>query len=387
MATGPIDYGNQAYRGHALFFNPDYLKMGICTDGRGRTGPRHAIEREGARPLEGGDMEFCLYAPGAKSVHVAGWEGTAMTSRRRDLAPDGGGYWSAVVSGIPAGFHYHDWFIDGHAVLNPLAPIGYGAHRAANYFEKPGPDSAFYELRDVEHGSLRMEIFRSSRTGRARNAWVYAPPGYDRDPNRAYPVLYLQHGGGEDETGWVWQGKANYIMDNLISEGGCAEALVVMTCLYDELEGGDDEFLPGDFDSMLINDCMPLIEGKYRVDPSKRAMAGLSMGSHQTLQTTMRHLGMFPYVGIFSGTLDLRWYDFYDYSSRFDDAAVFNEAVRLFFLATGEDEERVYGGLRANLRALDGKGIRYSFHHCPGFHEWTVWRRHLKEFLKLAFPA
>jgi enterochelin esterase-like enzyme len=272
-------------------------------------------------------------------------------------------------------------------VLNPLAPIGYGARRAADYFEKPGPGTAFYELRDVEHGSLRMEVSRSSLTGRSRNAWVYAPPGYDAAPNRAYPVLYLQHGGGGDETGRIRQGKANYIVDNLVAEGMCAEALIVLACLYDELVGGDDEFLPGDFDSMLVNDCMPLIEARYRVDPSKRAMAGLSMGSHQPLQTTMRHLGMFPYVGVFSGTLDPRWYDFYDYSSRFDDAAAFNDAVRLFFLATGEDEERVYGGLRANMRALDGKGIRYSFYHCPGFHERTVWRRHLREFLKLAFPA
>jgi len=116
-------------------------------------------------------------------------------------------------------------------------------------------------------------------------------------------------------------------------------------------------------------------------------MAGLSMGSHQTLQTTMRHLGMFPNIGIFSGTLDLRWYDSYDYSSRFDDAAAFNKAVRLFFLATGEGEERVREGLRINLKSLDGKGIRCSFYQCPGFHEWTVWRRHLREFLKLAFPA
>jgi enterochelin esterase-like enzyme len=387
MATGSIDYRNQAYRGHALFFNPDYLKMGAFTDAKGRTGPRHEAEREGVRPLENGDVEFCLYAPGAGSVQVAGWTGSAMTARRRDLAQDEGGYWSARVSGIPEGFHYHDWFIDGVAALNPLAPVGYGAHRAANFFEMPGPGSSFYEMRDVEHGSLRMEIFRSSRTGRARSAWVYAPPGYDREPDRSYPVLYLMHGGGEDETGWIWQGKANYIVDNLVAEKGCSEVLIVMACLYDELEGGGDEFLPGDFDSLLIGDIMPRVESAYRVDRSNRAMAGLSMGSHQTLQTTLRHLGSFPKIGIFSGTLDLRWYDAYDYPARFDDAAAFNEAVKLFFLAAGEGEDKVLAGLRENTRMLDRKGIRYAFHQCPGFHEWTVWRRHLREFIKLAFPA
>lgn len=377
---------NQAYREFGLFFNPAYLKMRLYTDEKGNTGPRHCPEKEGVRILENGDVEFNFYAPDAKSVEVAGLGG-AMTNKRHSMEPAGEGYWRTVVSGIPSGYHYHFYYVDGNCVVNPLAPIGYGCHQSINFFEKPDDNLDFYEYKDVPHGTIHMEIFKSSRTGIPRNCWVYTPPGYEESPDEKYPVLYLQHGGGENETGWIWQGKINYIADNLIAEGKCRKMIIVMNCLYDVNYGQNEEFLSGDFDSMLVNDCIPFIENKYRInrEPGNRAMAGLSMGSYQTLMTTMTHLGMFPYIGLFSGSLDMRWYCKYNYFERFENAEEFNKRVKLFFIAVGEDEERLLQSLSGHLKNFDEKGINYKYFSCPGYHEWTVWRKHAYEFLQLVF--
>lgn len=184
------------------------------------------------------------------------------------------------------------------------------------------------------------------------------------------------------ESGWLWQGKANLIADNLIAAGECPKLLIVLNCLY--CPGPEpEEFLAGDFDSMLLKDCMPYIEGKYTVEPGKRAMAGLSMGSYQTIMTTLNHLGMFPYIGIFSGTPQRRWYAKEDYMKAFEDSEAFRERVKLLFFGYGEQEERIVAALEEQFGEFRDKGIPYTAYTCPGYHEWTVWRKCLREFLKL----
>ena len=216
---------------------------------------------------------------------------------------------------------------------------------------------------------------------------MYTPPGYEEDTHKTYPVLYLQHGGGETETAWVWQGKVNYIIDNLLAEKKCTEMIVVMNCLYCVNNEKEEEFLSGDFDTMLIKDCIPFIEKKFRVSAGagNRAMAGLSMGSYQTTMTTMRHLGYFPYIGIFSGTLERRWYCDFDYYKNFEDPQAFNEKVKLFFFGYGEQEERIVNGLKNDLERFGETGIKYTVFTCPGYHEWTVWRKCLECFAGLIF--
>ena len=372
---------NQAYREFALFFTPANLKMTLSAGG-----PRHILEKDGVEVLDNGDVIFNYYAPDAKSVEVAGIGG-AMTDRRHSLDSVGDGYWRADVKDIPPGYHYIEYFVDGNKALNPLAPFGYGCHQTINFFEKPDLENDFYLFKDVPHGTLHMEIFKSSYTGNPQNCWVYTPPGYETSGSKLYPVLYLEHGGGENETGWIWQGKINYIIDNLLSEGKCSEMIIVMNCLYDVNYKQPDEFLAGDFDHMLVNDCIPFIENKYRInpEPGNRAMAGLSMGSYHTLMTTMRHLGMFPYIGIFSGALDLRWYSKFNHFERYEDADDFNSKIKLFFLAVGEDEERLLNLLKGNIEHLDKNGINYKYFSCPGYHEWTVWRKHVHKFVQLIF--
>lgn len=377
---------NQALSGHALFFQPEYLQMRLYTDEQGIVGPRHYMVPAGVEPQENGDVRFTFYAPEAHSVEVAGLDGSTMSSEKHAMEPIEGGFWQVNVSGIPAGFHYHVYYVDGICVTNPQAPYGYGCHQSINYFEKPDAQEDFYLERSVPHGTIHMNVFNSSRTGKARNCWVYTPPEYEMNIGKTYPVLYLQHGGGENETGWIWQGKINYILDNLISEGKCREMIVVMNCLYDVNDRNPDEFLPGDFDHMLLCDCMPMIEKLYRTELSQkqRAIAGLSMGSYQSLLTGLKHMDVFSNIGVFSGAFDRRWYSDFDYFQCFEDAEKFKKAIRVFFVSVGE-QELIYSQVQNNVKYLSEKDIPYCYYSCPGLHEWTVWRKSVREFLQMIF--
>lgn len=379
---------NIALDSHGLFYDPAYLKMKLFTDSEGRIGPRHTYENPGVKVSEDGSVEFCFFAPNAKKVQVAGLNGLEMGSKLHDMVKDEEGYWRVTLNDMPDGCHYHEYFVDGNCVINPLASIGYGCHKAINFFEKAGKDCEFYQQQNVPHGTIHMELFDSKVTGKTRNCWVYTPPGYEQNTQKEYPVLYLQHGGGENETGWIWQGKVNYIIDNLIADKKCSEMIIVMNCLYCLDDRIEQEFLSGDFDSMLVNDCIPFIESKYRVKPGdeNRAMAGLSMGSYHTVMTTLKHLGMFPYIGIFSGSLDRRWYCDFDHNKVFDNSKNFNEKVKCLFFGIGEQEDRLINNMGEYYRILtQEKGIPVTWYTCPGYHEWTVWRKCLYEFAQLLF--
>jgi len=376
---------NEALESDAVYFDASRLKMSLFDDGKGNRGPRHVYEKPGVKVLDNGDVEFYIYAPNAKEAYVCGMKGSAMTDKRYYMEKDDEGYFHVVASGIPAGYHYHEYYVDGNCTINPQAPIGYGSHKLINFFDKAEED--FYLLKNVPHGTIRMEHFFSEETNKTRNCWVYTPPGYEENLDKKYPVFYLHHGGGENETGWIWQGKVNYIIDNLLAEKQCEEMIIVMNCLYAIDERKEVDFLAGDYDSMLIYDCIPFIESKYRVKEGNenRAIAGLSMGSYHTLMSAMKHLGFFPYIGIFSGALAKRWYCNFDYYTDLKDAKKFNSLVKLFFLGFGEQEENIINGLTPDMKMFDESGLKYTKYTTPGYHEWTVWRRCVKEFMKLLF--
>lgn len=379
---------NIALDSYGLFYDPEYLKMQLFTDSEGKIGPRHVFDMPGVTVFKDGDVRFSFYAPNAKSVQVAGMPGSLMGDQKYDLVRGEDGYWTLTVSGIPDGFHYHEYFVDGNSVVNPAANVGYGCHKVINFFDKAGEEDEFFLQKDVPHGTLHMELFPSSTTGKTRNCWVYTPPGYEENTSRQYPVLYLQHGGGENETGWIWHGKVNYILDNLLAGHKCQEMILVMNCLYCVNEQRQQEFLSGDFDSMLVQDCIPFIEKKYRVKPGdkNRAIAGLSMGSYQTVMTGFRHLGMFPYMGVFSGSLDRRWYCDFDHNKVFEDPKDFCEKMKCLFFGIGEQEDALIQNMSGYYHKLtEEKGITVVWYTCPGYHEWTVWRKCLYEFAQLIF--
>lgn len=373
---------NAALSAHALFFNPAYMTMRLSGTG----GPKHYPTEPGAWADKDGNAYFTYIAPHAKTVEV-GDLGGGLGGKRFPMEKGEDGVWRVKVEGLAPGFHYHHYFVDGNCVPNAQAPFGYGSHEAANYVEIPDPDDDRWLCRDVPHGMIHMALYKSSKTGVMQNVWVYTPPSYLTEPEKRYPVLYLHHGGGENETGWIWQGKINYIADNLIFEGKCRELIIVMPCMYDIDYEHPDEFIAGDYDRLLTHDLMPLIERDFRTLPGgeNRAVCGLSMGSYHSACVSCAHPGMFGYTGMLSGSFDNRWYGWVDCREVIKNDPVFREKTKCFFQAIGTDETRLYPQVQENRAYLDACGVAAAYFECPGYHEWTVWRKSICEFLALLF--
>lgn len=377
---------NQALDQHMLFYDP-LLKRARRDMKDGKPYLHYVDEKKGIKILDYGRAEFNFKAPDAKEVYIKGWGGSM--GQRFDLSPVGDGYWQGVGEGILAGFHYCDFYVDGIRTVNPLAPVGYGGLRVCNFFEMPAEDSAFWLLQNVPHGDVRMEQYTSTVNGRVKAAFIYTPPGYDEQPDKRYPVLYIQHGVGENETGWIWQGKLNYIADNLIAEGKCEEMIIVVNSGYAFVDGKIDMFLPGDFDHELVEDCIPFVDKRFRTlaDREHRAIAGLSLGSAQAFTIGLNHRrDTFAYVGVFSGGVaEKSNFGDYDLTEVFADGEEFNRFVKLLFVSWGSNEPM---GER-NAEFLDKialeKGIQ-SVRYVPfGWHEWDVWRHAAHEYMQLLF--
>ncbi len=351
----------------------------------GGGGPHHVQSLPGAEADCSGNVTFRYIAPDAGRVEVAG-NGGGFSNERVPLSRDGNGTWSVTIQ-LPPGFHYVRFFVDGSPAVNAQAPIAYGCHESINFVEVPDPDDDSYLMKDVPHGSVHMEVFRSSHTGQWHNAWIYTPPSYGQDPERRYPVLYLHHGGGENETGWLWQGKINYIADNLFAEEKAEELIIVMPCLYDLNYDEPEEFLAGDYDSLLTRDLIPLIDSRYRTVPdgSSRAVAGLSMGSYHSALVSCAHPGLFAYTGMLSGSFNDRWYGWVHCRDVIEHSDAFRSGTKLFFMSAGLDETRLLPQVEENLEFLKKNGVPAEGFTCPGFHEWTVWRRAIRVFLTRLF--
>ena len=335
-----------------------------------------------------------------------------------DLIKDDKGVWIGECAPQDEGFHYYQLWIDGAAVPDPNSLYFYGASRWGSGIEIPAKDQDFYALKNVPHGQLRENHYFSKSTNAVRRCFVYTPPGYDEKTNDRYPVLYLQHGMGENETGWGNQGHADLIMDNLIAEGKAKPFIIVMDNssvnfptgarpgMAPRRPGTADSASAADtsqarrsgfgnfnfsaqFEKILIDELIPFIDTNYRTltDQPYRAMAGLSMGGMQTRQITLAHLDKFSHIGIFSGG-----------SISMEDVngvSGFKEKVKLVFVSFGsrELENRRPGGCgpfggdpKANSAALKDAGINSQFYVSPlTAHEWQSWRRSLHEFAPLLF--
>lgn len=374
---------NQALVQHMLFFSPLNKKPTFeMVDGEPKI--QYFDEKEGIRVLDYGVVEFNVLAPDAESVSVKGWGGSMP--KEYVLHKVENGYWQAVAEDIQPGFHYCDFYIDGVQTVNTLAPVGYGSFRVCNFFEMPAEDSTFWLLQNVPHGDVRMCLYPCTMTGKTRAAWVYTPPKYDEEPDKRYPVLYLQHGGGENEIGWVWQGKVNYISDNLLAEGKIEEMIIVMNDGYAFHPDGSGNPAMGDLDEVLVQDCIPFIDQKFRTIPDRhhRAMAGLSMGAMQSNMGVFRNLDWFANAGMFSGGFRLTG-DNYDLREVFEDPVKFNELFDVCFIASGEQEQPMCDELREMIRKQNELGVHTYFYSCPGYHEWDTWRNAARHFMELLF--
>jgi enterochelin esterase-like enzyme len=333
------------------------------------------------------------------------------------------GHWTATTDPQVPGFHYYWLVIDGVQVNDPASESFYGTGKQSSGIEIPESGVDYSSPKNVPHGEIRERTYFSKTTDAWRRIFVYTPPDYDTNRDARYPVLYLQHGGGEDERGWPVQGRVGFIMDNLIAEKKAKPMLVVMEQGYARKPGepavptrppAAPATTPGQppapapapiprdfsrmfaaFEEVMIADLIPMIDSTYRTLPDRdhRAMAGLSMGGMQTFLITLNHLDTFAYLGGFSGagggfgggTFDPKT----AHNGVMSDADAFNKKVRLVWLGIGTAEaKRMYDGVKGYHEALEKAGIKHVYYESPGTaHEWLTWRRSLHEFAPLLFQA
>lgn len=293
------------------------------------------------------------------------------------------------------GFHYYQLVIDGAQVPDPSSMYFYGASRWGSGVEVPARDQDFYALKNVPHGQIRQNLYFSKVANSTRRCFVYTPPEYDKDTTKRYPVLYLQHGGGEDETGWPNQGKTNLIMDNLIAEGKARPFIIVMDNGTWTMPGqarprrGQGGTWPpagwaDTFKRILLEDIIPMIDAEYRTLAAQphRAMAGLSMGGMQTNAIAMENLDVFSHIGIFSG--GTVGDPAAAHNGVMANAEEFNKKVKLIFESCGSRENP--DGVRSHVEQLKAAGIHAVSYVSPDTaHEWQTWRRSLHEFAPLLF--
>ncbi len=344
-----------------------------------------------------------VVAPQAQSVTL-----DFLGGAKYPLTKGEDGAWVGVTRPQDEGFHYYQLVIDGAGVPDPGSLYFYGGSRWGSGVEVPAKDGDFYALKNVPHGQLRQVFYHSKSTSTNLRCFVYTPPDYEKDLTQRYPVLYLQHGGGEDETGWGNQGHTGLIMDNLIAAGKAKPFIVVMANSYvpgasfgfaatnqpppadspyaRTIGGpGGRNYNPAAFARVLIEDLIPHIDGNFRTlaDQPHRAMAGLSMGGMQTRSIAPANLDKFSHIGVFSGGSIA--------VTNISDMGAFKEKVKVVFVSYGSrelggDRTNRGGDPKANTEALRASGVNAHFYVSPDTaHEWQSWRRSLREFAPLLF--
>jgi len=370
--------------------NPSDAKS-ASTNAPGREYPKVDSERRAT---------FRVYAPAAKTVRVF----------NTDLKKGDDGYWTGTTQPLDPGFHYYTITIDGVSVADPNSQGFFGAGTVRSGIEIPDAGVDFYDLKDVLHGEIRSRWYTTA-SGETRQAFVYTPPGYGQNTKTRYPVLYLQHGMGEDRRAWPTQGRTNLILDNLIAEKKAVPMIVVMEdggitpgvggarggnargaapaggppTAGGARAGGGRGLPPMPFVTAMVNDVVPMIDKTYRTIPDRehRAMAGLSLGGTQTYQITQANLDKFAYVGIFSAPFGFPGVET-GYDGLLKKPDEFAKRVRLFYVSMGSKEGATTG--RSVHEELEKAGIKHVYYESPGTaHEFQTWRRSLHGFAQQLF--
>ncbi|HPR60159.1 MAG TPA: alpha/beta hydrolase-fold protein [Prolixibacteraceae bacterium] len=311
-----------------------------------------------------------IMAPDAKYVQLD------IGGVKYDMVKDENGVWTGESTPQDVGFHYYQLNIDGASVPDPGSLFFFGACRYGSGIEVPAPDQDIFAAKDVPHGHVHEVYFPSKSTNTDRRAFVYTPPGYDKENKKRYPVLYLQHGYCENETSWPLQGRANFIMDNLIAEGKAKPFIIVMTYgMTNEIEfGGLRNFDIKPFQTVLVDELIPYVDENFRTlaDQKNRAMAGLSMGGFETRLITLNRPDMFSYYGLFSGGV-YKPEDIKDHKN-----------LKLVFISCGSKERP--DGVKNAVSELKNAGYNAVSYISEGTaHEFHTWRRSLHQMAQLIF--
>lgn len=342
-------------------------------------------------------VTFRLKAPDAKKVQVVSNFGLGIGGPW-DMQRGEDGAWTLTSPPVVPGFHYYAFNIDGAQVNDPGSDVFFGTGKPTSGIEIPASGVDFYHAKDVPHGEVRSRWYHANVTGKTRHVLIYTPPGYDKEPERRYPVLYLQHGGGEDETGWTRQGNVNFILDNLIAAGKAKPMIVVMEKGYATRSGEAKTTTPpargsgdgGAFEDVVLKDLIPMIDATYRThaDKNHRAIAGLSMGGGQALRIGLTHLDTFAVVASFSGVRDVDLKT--AYAGVFADPTAFDQKAQLLYLHSGTVgmDANIHKSASSLHNALQESGIKnVVFRDAEGFaHEWQTWRYALHDLAPRLFP-
>lgn len=309
--------------------------------------------------------------------------------KRYDMVKNSSGLWEVTTDSLTEGFHYYSLIIDGLAVADPASETFYGMGRMASGIEVPFRGDGYYKVKDVPHGEIGIKKYFSTVMNRWRQFYIYKPAGYDVNINQKYPVLYILHGGGEDERGWATQGKADLILDNLIAENKARPMLIVMPDGNMDSQGtGDAQYRM--FERELKQSLIPFVEKNYRAetDSKNRALAGLSMGGIQTLYAGLNNTDLFVYLGVFSSgwriPSDNKLAETqYEFLSK--NVEKINSNLKLLWLSTGGKEDGANPNCKAMMAKYDELKIKYLYDEYPGGHTWPVWRNNLYNFAQLLF--
>ena len=319
---------------------------------------------------------FQIKAPDAKEVIVD------IGGKKYPMTKDDKGVWTATTDVLMSGINYYFLYVDGVQISDPASETFYGCSRMSSCIEVPyKKGDARFELANVPHGETTMRRYYSNNEGAWRRMFIYLPPSYQKELAKTYPVLYIQHGGGEDERGWALQGRTDIILDNLIAQGKANEMIVVMS------DGNCKDFI-----KELTEECIPLVEKTYRVkkDAANRAMAGLSMGGIQTLNIAVAKPELFQFVGVFSSGWFARPFGNNpsmsaddNYKKLADRKDFYNKQFKEFYLTMGGEEDIAFNNCKTMRAKFDEIGIKYKYFETPGGHTWPVWRESLYQFAQL----
>ncbi len=319
-----------------------------------------------------------------------------------DMVKGEDGLWEVRTNPLLPGFHYYEISVDGFASNDPGSRVFFAAMKEVSGLEVPSPESDFFAVKDVPHGTVRTQWYLSKTTGQVRRIFVYTPPGYDQSTSR-YPVLYLQHGAGEDEAAWSDQGHENFILDNLIASGKAKAMIVVnengMTGVHlqpalPQPAGSSRISAPIRqlmkegftlFDDVISNDLIPFIDANFRTLPDRehRALAGLSLGGSEAVSIGLNHLDQFAYIGAFSPAIEITD-TANDYHGKLANAARINQQLRLLWIGIGSDDF-LLEPVKKSHENLERAGIKHVWVESSGAHVWTVWRKYLADFAPKLF--
>lgn len=348
--------------------------------------PRRA-RLESPTVSEDGRIRFQVVAPDAQTLRLqAPWAGSDLEFERGEA-----GIWSLTVGPVPPAIYSYTLLLDGVRVLDPHnTAVKRWLGGNASLVEVPAPEPVPYDLRDVPHGSLHVHYYSSKAGGANRRLLVYTPPGYHEEADRQYPVLYLLHGSGDDETAWMEVGKANLILDNLIASGAAEPMLVVMPNGHPVPWAARRRGIGSDntqrFRDDLVQGAMPLVESLYRAKrgSAQTAVAGLSMGGGQSLYCAATGLDRFSWVGAFSAAAPTPESD--AAQGLLADPERANASLDLLWIAIGRDDFLLERN-EAFEAALVKAGVDHTYRVTAGGHSWPVWRGYLAEFVPLLFRA